>query len=143
MKKFSPIVIVIALITIAASSCKRSPEEVERDLINDWIWEGMNQLYYWYEDLDRHLYPTDLEPKDFFYGILNPRDRFSWIVDDYQSLINSFDNIEISNGISPFFIRVANSNSIIVIVEHVAPQSPADSAGIARGDIITEINGLV
>jgi carboxyl-terminal processing protease len=142
MTRYKQSLIVFTLLIISVTSCKPDPIVVERDLINKWIWEGMSDLYYWYDDLDQNLYPSKMEPSDFFYEILNPIDRFSWIVDDYQELINSFQNIEVSNGISPYFIRVANSESVVVVVEYVAPYSPADDAGIKRGDIITDINGI-
>lgn len=140
MKNFFQILIVISLFGIIGTSCKPE-DEVERDMLNEWIWEGMNAYYYWYEDLDHSLYPTELEPTDFFYSILNSQDRFSWIVEDYQALINSFNSEEVTNGISPYFIRLDNSDNVIVVVEYTVPGSPADSAGITRGDIITDING--
>ncbi len=141
MKRISTILIAIAILSVMATSCKPDPEEVEKDILTQWIWDVMNEIYLWSDDVDQNLFPTEEDPKDFFYQLLNPNDRFSWIVDDHQGLINSFNNVELSNGISPYFIRVSDSDNVIVIVEYVAKDSPADIAGIMRGDIITDING--
>lgn len=122
------------------NSCK-DPEQTETEIIIDWIWDGMNDIYLWTDEIDQNLYPTDeSNPENFFYSILSDKDRFSWIVDDYQALVNSFNNIELSSGISPYFIRITNSDEVIVVVEYVSKGSPSDSAGIKRGDIITDIN---
>ncbi len=142
MKKFNIILVSIALLSVFITSCKPDPEEVERDIINEWIWESMNEIYLWTEDLDQSLYPTNDDPETFFYQLLHPNDKYSWIVDDYEELVNSFNSVEMSNGISPYFIRVSGTDNVIVIVEYVAAGSPADSAGIKRGDIITDIDGI-
>ena len=141
MKRINTILIALAIISLMATSCKPDPIEVENDILTEWIWDAMNEIYLWADDIDQNLYPTEEDPENFFYQILNPNDRFSWIVDDHQGLINSFNNVELSNGISPYFIRVSDTDNVIVIVEYVAKGSPADIAGIVRGDIITDING--
>ncbi|MDA3823056.1 MAG: S41 family peptidase, partial [Bacteroidales bacterium] len=81
------------------------------------------------------------DPENYFYSLLNENDHFSWIVDDYETLVNSFNNIELSSGISPYFIRVSQSEDVAIIVEYVSKGSPAEIAGVKRGDIITDING--
>jgi len=142
MKRIHTILIALAILSLMATSCKPDPIEVENDILTEWIWDAMNEIYLWADDIDPNLYPTDEDPENFFYQILHPIDRFSWIVDDHQELINSFNNVELSNGISPYFIRVSDTDNVIVIVEYVAKGSPADIAGIVRGDIITDINGF-
>ncbi|HKK62746.1 MAG TPA: S41 family peptidase [Bacteroidales bacterium] len=142
------------IISVTFISCEEDPvtedpiiedpvvnDTSEVDILNEWIWTEMNTYYFWEDEIDSNLYPTENEPEDFFYSLLSTNDRFSWIVDDYQALINSFNNIELSTGMSPYFINIGNGNEVIVIIEYVSEGSPADSAGILRGDIITEING--
>jgi len=125
-------------------SCKEpepEPEPTENEIIIDWIWNVMTDVYLWADQVDQALFPTDeTDPEAFFYSILNENDRFSWIVDDYQALLNSFNNISLSTGISPYFVRI-NDTEVIVIVQYVSKGSPADLAGIQRGEIITDING--
>jgi C-terminal processing protease CtpA/Prc len=145
MKKILPFILIVAF-AVVAFSCKKDdpePEPTENEILIDWVWDVMTDVYYWAEEVDRNLYPTEeTDPKAFFESLLNEEDRFSWIADDYQELVNSFNNITLSNGISPyFFIWPPKSNEVVVAVEYVAHGSPADSAGIARGEIITDING--
>jgi C-terminal processing protease CtpA/Prc len=138
-----PALAYILIVLLVSYSCKEpEPEPTENEIIIDWIWNVMTDVYLWADDLDPALYPTDeTNPEEFFYSILNENDRFSWIVDDYQELINSFNNISLSTGISPHFIRLKGTDEVIVIVEYVSKGSPADLAGIKRGEIITDING--
>lgn len=146
--KFLPHLLLSTLIVIAFS-CKKDdpdpdpePEPTENEIIIEWVWDVMTDVYYWAEEVDRSLYPTEeTDPEVFFESLLNEKDRFSWIVDDYQELVNSFNNITLSNGISPYFIRLIDTEDVVVAVEYVAHGSPADSAGILRGEIITDING--
>lgn len=144
MKKFLPLLLFVSLL-LTGFSCKKDdpePEPTENEIIIGWIWDVMTDVYYWAEEVNRSLYPTDeTNPEVFFESLLNEDDRFSWIVDDYQELLNSFDNISLSNGISPYFVKLGNSNDVVAAVEYVAAESPADSAGIKRGDLITDING--
>lgn len=141
MKKFITILYIFAMVLVPFSCKEPEPEPKEHEIIIDWIWNVMTDVYLWADEVDQTLFPTDeTDPEDFFYSILNENDRFSWIVDDYQALINSFNNISLSTGISPYFIRLPESDEVVVIVEYVSKGSPADLAGISRGEIITDIN---
>ncbi|MFC2129640.1 S41 family peptidase [Bacteroidota bacterium] len=141
MRRYTTALTAIIIIFITISSCKPDPEVVERDMLNEWIWDNMTEAYLWADDIDQNLYPTEEAPEDFFYSLLLPDDKFSWIVDDYKEQEDKFNNIEYSNGISPYFIRVSGTDNVVIVVEYVAKGSPADQAGIKRGDIITDING--
>jgi carboxyl-terminal processing protease len=45
-------------------------------------------------------------------------------------------------GYSPSFGRYSNTDGIFILVEYIFPESPADRAGLKRGDIIVSINGI-
>lgn len=145
MKKIP--LLLLSFITLSFIDGCKKPVEKEptvTEILNKWIWDVMTDIYLWADEIDSKLYPTsETDPEAFFYSILNDKDRFSWIVDDYQALINSFNNIELSSGISPYFIRRYESEEVIIIAEYVSPGSPAANAGIKRGDIITAINGTI
>jgi carboxyl-terminal processing protease len=142
MRKLIFAIYLLSLILVPFS-CK-DPEPTENEIIIDWIWDVMTDVYLWADEVDQTLYPTEeTDPEAFFYSILNENDRFSWIVDDYEALINSFNNITLSTGISPYFIRLSGTDEVIVVVEYVSKDSPAGEAGIVRGEIITDINGEV
>ena len=145
MKKLLVFALMSTLLAVSFSCKKDEPEPgpTENEIIIDWIWDVMTDVYYWAADVDPGLYPTEVtDPEAFLESLLSDADRFSWIVDDYQELVNSFNNITLSNGISPYFyVWPRNTNTVVVAVEYVAHGSPADSAGIVRGEIITDING--
>lgn len=144
MKKLITVVYIL-MILLVSYSCKDTepePEPTENEIIIDWIWNVMTDVYLWADEVDQTLFPTnETDPEAFFYSILNENDRFSWIVDDYEELINSFNNISLSTGISPYFVRLNDTDEVIIIVQYVSKGSPADLAGIQRGEIITDING--
>ncbi|MCK5135105.1 MAG: hypothetical protein KAR19_04895 [Bacteroidales bacterium] len=124
-------------------SCQREPDHVQPEeirILNNWIWDGMNDVYLWEKhipDLDPDIQP---DPEAFFYKLLYTEDRNSWIVDDYEELIAMFDGVELTTGASarPGMI---SETQVISIIEFVTPKSPAADSGIKRGNIIYAIDG--
>ncbi len=111
-------------------------------ILNNWIWEEMNDVYLWeayIPDLDWRAEP---DPKAFFNKLLFEEDRNSWIVDDYEELAAIFDGVETATGMS-VDPQLYTENQIVYFVEFVTPNSPAADSGIARGDIIYTINGTL
>ena len=125
--------------------------------VNDFIWKAMNFWYYWQSDvpdLADNRFSSDAEythflnsqqPNELFYNLLfdyGNTDRFSWIVNDYHDLDNSFAGIKKSFGMDYGLVYLnQNSNQIFGYVQYVLPNSPASTAGLQRGDIFTKING--
>ena len=111
--------------------------------INNWIEYVMNAVYYWDDYLPDNLNPnTEPDPEEYFKKLLYSSDHFSWITDDFEALMSEIEGISVSMGYSPSFGRYTNSDGVFMIVEYVIPGSPADSAGLKRGDIIVSINGI-
>ena len=130
----------------------------EDDKLNHFIWKGLNLYYLWQEDVpnladDRFTNLADLytffrsnsAPEETFNSLLNEYgtiDRFSWIVDDYIALENSFQGINLSTGID--FGLVYNndgSSNVFGYVRYVIPSSSAAIAGITRGMYFNAVNG--
>ncbi|KPL16959.1 MAG: hypothetical protein AMS26_02730 [Bacteroides sp. SM23_62] len=109
--------------------------------INHWIFDGMHEVYLWEEYIPAGLDPeTAPDPKKFFYSFLYDLDRFSWIHDDYDALMAQYYGVQESIGYSLTFGRMGGTDTLFAIVEYVYRDSPADSAGLKRGDIILEMN---
>ena len=154
MKKFIFLIVVIFGIIICLPNCKKDltdPDEGDTTdviseatkYVNNWIWDVMNQYYLWNIYIPQNLDPdTEKDPENFFEKLLYSKDRFSWIYDDYEGLMDQYNGVAKSTGYSPAFGRFSNTEGVFIIVEYVYPGSPADIAGLRRGDIILEINNV-
>jgi len=130
---------------------------VGNDEINDFVWQGMNNFYLWQKEVpdlnDRFttfqqiwdFYADFNSPRDVFNSLLyqpGTVDRFSWIVDDYVALENSFQGINVSNGMEFGLVRFAtNTSNVFGYVRYIIPASDAETKGVTRGMIFTEIDG--
>lgn len=129
-------------------SCEK--EEVKPTLpdetltINNFIWENLKEVYLWEEFIPQNVFPEE-EPdsKAFFEKLLfKPTDRWSFITEDYDALINSFKGIEESFGHNFKLFLIQETGNVIGVVKYVVPGSPADQAGIKRGDVFYKVNGI-
>lgn len=141
-------------ITLLLSGCKKDDPDPDPDpnpepglpeetlLLNNWIWEGMNDLYLWEEFLPDLDPKNEENPEEFFYKLLYRDDRDSWITDDYQALLDMFDGVELATGMSADHRYTDETRSRVVsLIEYVTPNSPAADSGITRGDMIISIDG--
>jgi C-terminal processing protease CtpA/Prc len=158
MKKFK--ICLLALILVF-SSCKKSDVEdpniirIETDLeIIDFIWKGLNQYYYWQESVVNlsdskkesesdyaYFLSQNPNPENFFNSLLHPDDNFSWIVDDYVELENMLQGIDISDGMEFGLYVECNDQNIFGFVRYVQKDSDAESKGVKRGMVFSNING--
>lgn len=109
-------------------------------ILNDWIYQVMSNYYFWNEDVTPAVSEED-DPETYFNSLINAEDRFSYITDDYEALAQEFTGVYTSMGYSPTFGRFSGSNDVFMLVEYVYPGSPAEEAGLERGDMILQING--
>jgi len=136
------------------------PSTVELDnSINDFIWKGMNSWYNWQNNIvnladtkndDTDNYYTYLnsytDPKNLFESLLyneDDTDRFSWFIEDYVEQQKQFQGISTTTGIRRSTPIAIGNNQIVIYVQHISVGSPADIAGIKRGDIINAIDNEV
>lgn len=133
------------------NACKKEDDPVPVDPVapvsanaevNNWIYETMNEYYYWNSTL-----PSDpekeQEPDAFFQDLLNrPDDRFSVLVPDYDVLINSLGGVNKEAGYEfDLYLEEEGSDNVIAIVLYAKRGSPAEATGLKRGDVIYQING--
>ena len=154
----------IALIVVGAlmfGSCSNNDEDNtdfsnSNIFVQDFVWKGMNSWYYWQKDVpllsDNVVKGADYSkllsgnsPEDLFYGMLykaGVTDRFSWIVADVDELLSSFSGVSKSSGFDfTAYSKERTGDAVVAIVNYVIPNSPADKAGLKRGDIISGIDG--
>ncbi|GAA4416629.1 S41 family peptidase [Nibrella viscosa] len=138
-------------------SCKKETDVVspstdtsaENKVVNDWILENMQEVYYWNTKIPANTDKT-LKPGAFFESLLYPYDatlrpdgdRFSWIEESAEDLTAALSGETRTTGMEyNLYLRSAGSNDVIAQVLYVLPGSPAEKAGIKRGDIISKVNG--
>ena len=138
------------------SSCKKTEDAVtpagsstENQTVNDWILDNMQQLYYWNDKIPANPDKT-LSPDKFFGSLLNKYnatsnptgDRFSWIEASGTDLQAELSGQTTTTGMEyNLYLRSAGSAGILGQVLYVLPDSPAQKAGLKRGDIFTRVNG--
>ncbi|GAO29883.1 S41 family peptidase [Geofilum rubicundum] len=113
--------------------------------INKFIYDNMNALYYWNEEMPDLNYREETDSEEYFYKLLkDPDDRWSFITDDIDALENYFEGVFKSPGysIQGYFVN-ENSSQVVFIVEYVYRNSPASEAGLRRGDLFYKINGKI
>lgn len=156
MKKLRNIPLLLFLVSLLAVSCSESPLPVPEDpditgskteasavtqKVNSFIKVIMDDVYLWYDKVPDLDVRYELDSKDYFKKLLYKEDKWSFITDDVKSLESSFQGIETSFGYSLAFGRFSNTGNIFALVEFVYPDTPAERAGIKRGNIIVEMNG--
>ncbi|MBV7440766.1 PDZ domain-containing protein [Weeksellaceae bacterium TAE3-ERU29] len=154
---FIPILSIVFIITSCISNDDSSRHSrTDTGEINDFVWKGLNSWYYWQKDVpaladnafsseaDYNNYINSKTPDKLFYNLLykyQEVDRYSWIVDDLDKLLKQFSGISKSSGMNLGFIKTSNLDVIFSVVNYVVPNSPADRAGIKRGNVILGVNG--
>ena len=150
----------VLAIVLLCTSCEKqkaySIESTVNDKLHKFIWSGLNAYYLWQKEVpdladDKFANLDDLynyyrgyeSPEAVFESLLNrPTDRFSWIVEDYVALENSFQGINVSNGMEFGLVQYKNgSNNIYGYVRYVIPNSDAATKAVSRGMIFNNING--
>lgn len=115
--------------------------------VNGWIYDQMKEWYLWTDKLgEKSKTNNTLAPDAYFESILyqyKTTDRFSWIQESSEALINSLSGKNTVLGIrsSPFFTNASKTN-VAFSVAYVLKDSPAEKAGLKRGDFITKVNGV-
>lgn len=129
------------------------PSVIIENEINQFVYDALNSWYFYYDDVpdlqDNRFASIDAKntfinnfdtPEALFNHLQHPNDRFSIIVSDYESLNNSQQGISESFGYE-FGLILVNDDQVIGYVQYVLPGTPAESAGLKRGDIFNRING--
>lgn len=146
MKKFVYLGIALVLFVFAFNSCTDDNKDPidspgKNSQVNQWIYDNMIDVYYWYNTINNHTVPETEYPEDYFYSLIyEQEDKWSYITDDFLGLLNDLAGTPVSMGYSPTFGRISGTNQVFMIIEYVYPNTPAYKASLKRGDLILEIN---
>ena len=165
--KLFPKIIVFFIISTLFFNCTKSEDGIPADLeVQNFVWRGLNAFYLWQgevPDLADTRFNNQNQLNDYLQGSSSPEnlfgsllytkengypedkkgyDRFSWIVDDYVALENSFEGITLNNGMEFRLLEYANgSSNAFGYVRYVIPGSDAATKLVTRGMIFNQING--
>jgi C-terminal processing protease CtpA/Prc len=126
-------------------ACKKETEVDSNIAANQWIHEVMSSVYLWNDKMPSLANSnTYANPTDYFYTLLNDTgkiDRFSWIDKSYANLQNQLNGVNTILGIKNNIIFTDNSNTnLAFVIGYVLKGSPAEKAGLKRGDIILKVD---
>jgi len=146
--------------TLSLSSCDDNDDNANTPNANlevqDFIWKGLNLWYFWQDDVNdladdrfssNEEYSNYLsqytDPESFFYDqLLFVEDEFSYITDDYMSLLNSQQGNTNSNGVEfGLYLVSSSSNNVFGYVRYIVPGSDAAGKDISRGEFFTGVDG--
>jgi carboxyl-terminal processing protease len=138
MKLFSKKFLIIGMLAFTLSCDDNDISQKEK--INNWILSNMQYFYYWTDDIPNSTNKS-LAPDAYFESLLSDQDRFSWIQENYQELLDALQGVTKEAGFE--FVLYNDSNTpgnVIAQLLYVKPNSPASTAQLKRGDVITQIN---
>ena len=156
-QKFIPIILFSSLIY---SGCKK--EEVIPEVIppatevNLFVWTGLSDYYLW-NDLITQFSDKKYEKKDSLNSFLNkyvdPQklfstllykpnevDKWSFLVDNSKKIEDWISGISETMGYDFMLGRIGTTGDLFGFVRYVYKDSPAEKAGIKRGDIFLNVN---
>ena len=139
-------------------SCEDNDDKPATNLtIQNFVWKGMNQYYLWQSDVPNladDKFKNQSELNAFLQGYSTPEslfealrvdksiDRFSWIVDDYVALEQSFQGTTKNDGVDfGLSYKPGSTTEIFGYVRYIIPGSDASTKAIKRGDYFTGVNG--
>ncbi len=146
------IVISLSVLLISCLDKGEEPNLAVQNEVNEFVWGGLNSWYFWQNEVEsladnrfgsfgekNQFLNFYTSPVQLFETLRHPDDRFSWIVDDYVALNQSFQGISKSFGYE--FSLIEFEGQVLAYVEYVIPGSPADLSNLKRGDIISTVDG--
>lgn len=144
---------IVILSLLAFSACEKEDIDIPAtdNEVNQWIEQTMRENYLWYSEFpDKSSLDFSLDPESFFKGLLSDKDGkdlseghhyFSQL--EKATVTKSIYDASNSYGFdfATSNLKDGGSTYKIAIVLYVLKDSPAEEAGLKRGDWILGVNG--
>lgn len=162
MKPYISMIIPFLLASLLLSGCEKDkpepePEPVIKEAtdVNKFIYDGLATYYLWEENipaLNNPKYENSdslnvflnkyTDPEALFNSLLYTKDKWSFIVDNAKEIENWINAISESMGMDfRLYYLSSTSNNLLGAIRYVLKDSPADKAGLKRGDLFMTVNG--
>ena len=159
MKRNAWIIGLLAVPLLLAGCGKQQPDEykqldeetlAQRKYVNTFAWNVLDTYYLWRDEIAPALeeWKTWEEPiqkvKDIRYkdAAGNDIDRWTLLTDDFEALQGGVSGHTRTLGMEfLLFYASESSNRIVAVVTYTYADSPAQKAGLKRGDVIQAVDG--
>ncbi len=164
MKKasYASVLTYLLISVILISGCAKEEEPIIPEVIpgatevNSFIWNGLHDYYLWNSDVPGLTNSTYTkadslnaflnkysDPKKLFTSLLykyKEVDKWSFLVDDSKTIDDWIAGISETMGYDFMLGRIGSSGDLFGFVRYVYKGSPAEKAGVKRGDIFLKVN---
>ena len=160
MKRYLTILMAALLLAVSCNKNRHTPDngqstapqttETDYTYVNAFGKGVMTTYYLWEKEIAKALtnWTKDVEPIAYVKEIRYKQngkdfDRWTQMLDDYEGFVSSVQGISETYGYDVILALDGNQESqyIVAIVTFVYKDSPADKAGLKRGDAIRYVNG--
>lgn len=158
-KSMTKILLYFLTVGVLFSGCKEEEVPIiipEASEVNSFIWYGLHDYYLWnslvpalnetkyaqVDNLNAFLNKYD-DPYELFTSLLYKYevvDKWSFLVDDSKTIDDWISGISETMGYDFMLGRIGNSGDLFGFVRYVYKGSPAEKAGVKRGDIFLKVN---
>lgn len=147
MKKYTKIGIGILCLFLGACSDKDGGGDREASAsvqrVNKFIYTYFDAAYLWNTEIPRNI-DIRYETNSFDYFdklVYSPDDRWSYLTDKAEALFENYEGVETTFGYDLRLGEFTNTHTYFAILTHVYAGSPAEKAGLKRGDLLVKIDG--
>ena len=156
MRRLFSIIASSLLLTVALSSCqeKLKPEDPVVDgeiyYINFFAFNAMNTYYLWVDEVQdaMNAWERNADPVESVYNVRYKDrygvdiDRWTQMITDYDAFTSSVGGVETTYGFDfQLYYFDQSKDMVCAVVTLVYAGSPAENAGLHRGDVIMSVNG--
>lgn len=157
---------IISLFVFLLSGCRKDqtdntplvvPEVIpQANVVNRFVWNGLHNYYLWnsqVSDLTNTKYANKdslnrflnkyTDPQKLFTSLLykyGEVDKWSFLVDNSKTIDDWISGTSKTMGYDFMLGRIGTSDNLFAFVRYVFKNSPAEKAGLKRGDILLKVN---
>jgi len=144
-KEHNIMIIGVLLISLLFSSCKKKEPVIsdETKEINQFIYDYTTTYYLWESHIPSDININNYSDPELLFEDMAYRtlDRWSFVVDNYQEILDALNGSLKTPGYQLQFYRLSGTGEIFAFTEYVYSGTPAEYAGMERGDVIIKVNG--